>query len=139
MSRPTPKASTRILVVADNVASQALSRQQVFQELDILKPSLIIHSSKWRTADYLKQYIRERKITGMEFDTLQQSTLTTSMPSLMVIFPGNPKNTGDAVAAARRHKCHVLLIAPRNPNVVGRPPSGTASAPSTRPIAHAGR
>lgn len=122
MSKPTQKASTRILVVADNAVSQALSRQQVFQELDILKPTLIIHSSKWRTADYLKQYIRERKITGMEFDTLQQSTLTTSMPSLMVIFTGNPKNTDNAVAAARRHNCPVLLIAPRKPNVAAGNP-----------------
>ena len=113
MSGPTQKASTRIIVVADNVASQALSRQQVFQELDMLKPTLIIHSSKWRTADYLKQYIGKRKIIGMEFDTLQQSTLTTGMPNLMVIFPGNPRNTDDAVAAARRHNCPVLLIAPR--------------------------
>ena len=120
MSGPTQKASTRIIVVADNVASQALSRQQVFQELDMLKPTLIIHSSKWRTADYLKQYIGKRKIIGMEFDTLQQSTLTTGMPNLMVIFPGNPKNTDDAVAAARRHNCPVLLIAPIKPNVAGR-------------------
>ena len=116
MTTPKRKPSARILVVADNVASQAISRQQVFQELDILKPSLIIHSlRRCRIADYLKQYIREHKINGMEFDTLQQSTLTISMPNLMVIFPGNPKNTDDAVAAARRHNCPVLLVAPRKP------------------------
>ena len=111
MSTPTRNDSRRILVSADNIASQAFSRKQIFRELDILKPSLIIHGSRWRMANYLKQYIRERKITGMQFDTLQEDTLPTSMPGLMVIFPGNPKSTDEAVAAAQRHNCPVLLIA----------------------------
>ena len=112
MSTPTPNVSKRILVMGDKAASQAFSRRQVFSEMDILKPSLIIHSSNGRIADYLKQYIRERKITGMQFNTLQEEALTTGRPGLMVIFPGNRKSTDDAVAAARRQECPVLMIAP---------------------------
>ena len=110
MSTPTRNDSRRIIVSADNVASQAFSRRQIFRELDLLKPSLIIHRSNGRIAQYLKQYSRERKITSMEFDTLQEETITTGRPGLMVIFPGNPKSTDDAVAAARRQGCPVLLI-----------------------------
>ena len=111
MSTPTRNDSRRILVSADKVASQTFTRRQVFQELDIIKPSLIIHGSNGRIANYLKQYIKERKIMSMEFDTLQEEALTTSQAGLMVIFPGNPKSTDDAVAAARRQGCPVLLIA----------------------------
>ena len=62
---------------------------------------VIIHTSNRHIADYLKQYIRERKITGMQFNTRQQEALTTGRPDLMVIFPDNRKYTDDAVAAAR--------------------------------------
>ena len=116
MSTPTRKDSRRILVSADTAASQAFSRRQIFRELDLLKPSLIIHGSKGRITDYLKQYIKARNIMSMEFDTLQEEAITTGRPGLMVIFTGNhnPKSTDDAVAAARRQGCPTLLIAQTN-------------------------
>ena len=111
MSYAPPKAGRhgRIVVAADPLSARLFTRRQVYDQLDAIGPAMVIHSGTGRVNNYVRQYVRERRITNVEYHDLKESTIVDNFPHLMVVFPGGVE-TANTVKAAQRNHCPVFVV-----------------------------
>ena len=111
MSYAPPKQGRqgRIIVSADQLSARSFTRRAVYDQLDSIGPSMVIYSAAGRINNYVRQYVRERRITHVEYNEFDESTIVDNYPHLMVVFPGGLE-TANTVKTAQRNNCPVFVV-----------------------------
>lgn len=111
MSYAPPKTGRqqRVLIASDRISPRRFTRQDVYDTLDGINPSMVAFASNGRVSNHVRQYVRERRIVNVEYPTVDESSFDKFVPHLTVVFPGGSQ-TAELVKAAHRTSNPVYVV-----------------------------